>query len=57
MGTPAVTTRGFGNEECARLSHIICDVLDYIDNPENVENARQAALVLCRNHPVYQAPG
>jgi glycine hydroxymethyltransferase len=55
MGTPAVTTRGFGNEECVRLSHVICDLLDDIENPDVVENCKQAALALCRAHPVYQS--
>ena len=53
MGTPAVTTRGFGTEECARLAHIICDVLDDIQSPEAIAAGRQAALNLCHAHPVY----
>ncbi len=56
MGTPAVTTRGFDNEDCARLTHIICDVLDDMENPEVMQRSKQAALALCRAHPVYRAP-
>lgn len=55
LGTPAVTTRGFGNEQCEHLSHIICDVLDDLENPQVVQSSKQAALALCRDHPVYRA--
>ena len=55
MGTPAVTTRGFGTEECAMLSHVICDVLDDMENPETLQKSKAAALALCHVHPVYQS--
>ena len=28
IGSPAVTTRGFGEIECEELAHLIADVLD-----------------------------
>lgn len=55
MGTPAVTTRGFNQADCRTLAGLICDVLDNIGDA-NVENrCQQAALALCKAHPVYQA--
>jgi len=53
MGTPAVTTRGFSVSDCQELAAIICDVLDNIGNTEVEQQAKQAALELCRKHPVY----
>jgi len=54
MGTPAITTRGFSVADCQELAEIICDVLDNIDNPEVELQAKNAALALCRQHPVYE---
>jgi len=53
LGTPAITTRGFTNEDCRELGGIICDVLDHIGDAEVEARARDAALALCRKHPVY----
>jgi len=53
LGTPAVTTRGFDRDDCVELAGLICDVLDDVDNITVQGEARQAALALCRNHPVY----
>jgi glycine hydroxymethyltransferase len=53
LGTPAVTTRGFDTEDCRALAGLICDVLDHVGDASVIENAKQAALALCRNHPVY----
>ena len=53
LGTPAVTTRGFGLADCEELAGIICDVLDRVGDPAVEARAKEAALVLCRKHPVY----
>ena len=53
LGTPAVTTRGFDRDDCVELAGLICDVLDDVDNITVQGEARQAALALCRKHPVY----
>ncbi|QFU02063.1 Serine hydroxymethyltransferase 2 [Halomonas sp. THAF5a] len=57
LGTPAVTTRGFGVEECERLAGWICDVLDVLaagdDTSAIEETVRDQAAALCRAHPVY----
>jgi glycine hydroxymethyltransferase len=53
LGTPAVTTRGFGPEDCATLAALICDVLDDVGNTATEAEAREGALSLCAKFPVY----
>jgi glycine hydroxymethyltransferase len=53
MGTPAITTRGFGEEECRTLSDWIADVLDDIENEDTIRRTRQKVLELCGRFPVY----
>jgi len=56
MGTPAVTTRGFGIDEIALLTNWIADILDDIGHDDTVERVRGEVLNLCRKFPVYQSP-
>jgi len=53
LGTPAITTRGFSLADCEELAGIICDVLDHVGDEGTERRARDAALALCRKHPVY----
>ena len=53
LGTPAITTRGFTVADCQELAGIICDVLDHIGNASVERDAKERALALCRQHPVY----
>ena len=57
IGTPAVTTRGFGVAECEQLAGWMCDVLDGLEGgPLGPVTARvrEQVVALCRLHPVYQ---
>ncbi|WP_454007484.1 serine hydroxymethyltransferase [Alcaligenes sp. Marseille-Q7550] len=57
IGTPAVTTRGFGVAECEQLAHWLCDVLDALENGKLdavSAQVREKVVELCRRHPVYQ---
>jgi len=59
IGTPAVTTRGFGVAECEQLAGWLCDVLDAQqaggDAPVTVrDRVREQVVELCRRHPVYR---
>jgi len=57
IGTPAVTTRGFGVAECELLAGWLCDVLDALESGglEKVTNqVREQIVALCRRYPVYQ---
>jgi glycine hydroxymethyltransferase len=53
MGTPAITTRGFGPGEVATLTGWIADLLDDIGDDKRVARVRSQVLELCRRFPVY----
>jgi glycine hydroxymethyltransferase len=53
MGTPAITTRGFGEGECRNLAGWIADVLDDVENEEVIRRVRGQVLELCARFPVY----
>lgn len=53
MGTPAITTRGFGEAESRTLAGWIADVLDDIENEATIQRVRGQVLELCGRFPVY----
>ena len=53
LGTPAITTRGFGLEEVRELAGWIADVLDDIENEENIKAVKDKVLELTARFPVY----
>lgn len=57
LGTPAITTRGFGEAETRELTGWMADVLDAVAEPERVEaviaQTRDRVVALCERHPVY----
>ena len=53
LGTPAVTTRGFGDAEIGALGAAIADVLDADGADATVARVRGTALELCAAFPVY----
>jgi glycine hydroxymethyltransferase len=53
MGTPAVTTRGFGVDEMTQLSGWIADILDNIKDETQINSIREQAIELCKRFPVY----
>ncbi|MEL6199597.1 MAG: serine hydroxymethyltransferase [Pseudomonadota bacterium] len=53
IGTPAVTTRGFGLEECAQLAGWIADVLDDLGDEVRQSRVRSDVIALCQRFPVY----
>src|SRR3990172_1584748 len=55
IGTPAVTTRGFGETEVRALSGWICDVLDNLADVSVRVRVRGQVTDLCRRFPVYQS--
>ena len=55
IGTPAITTRGFKENECIDLANHICDILNDPNNSELIENIKNKHLSLCKKFPVYQS--
>ncbi len=53
LGTPAVTTRRFGEIECERLAHLIADVLDAPTDDRVLDKVRGAVAELTAKFPVY----
>lgn len=53
IGTPAVTTRGFGEGECRDLSSWMCDILDDLENEDTINRVREQVKTLCERFPVY----
>jgi glycine hydroxymethyltransferase len=54
LGTPAVTTRGFGEAEVEKLTHWMADILDDVHDEETITQTRERVLTLCREFPVYR---
>ncbi|HSD69236.1 MAG TPA: serine hydroxymethyltransferase [Woeseiaceae bacterium] len=54
LGTPAITTRGFGIPEVRELSRWICDILDDMGNEVLIQRVRGQVLALCKRFPVYR---
>ena len=55
IGTPAITTRGFKENETKVLGNMICDVLDNINDETTINRIREKALNLCSQFPVYSS--
>ena len=54
IGTPAVTTRGFGEAEVRELAGWICDVLDSRGDENVIGEVREKVQAICAKHPVYE---
>ncbi|MFP6781175.1 MAG: serine hydroxymethyltransferase [Gammaproteobacteria bacterium] len=55
VGTPAMTTRGFGSNEARDLAGWMCDVLDSIDDESVIAKTRSRVQEICDQFPVYAA--
>ena len=53
IGTPAVTTRGFGEAECRELAGWICDILDNMGDESVIDAVRGKVEAVCAKFPVY----
>jgi glycine hydroxymethyltransferase len=53
IGTPAITTRGFGLDEARQVGGFVADVLDAVGDGAAELRVRQGVLSLCRRFPVY----
>jgi glycine hydroxymethyltransferase len=56
VGTPAITTRGFGIDETVQLTHWMCDILDSLENGTSeqvIAEVKTKVLDICGRFPVY----
>ena len=54
LGTAAITTRGFKEEQTEQLSNWICDVVLDLDNYKKINNIKGEVEELCAAFPVYK---
>jgi glycine hydroxymethyltransferase len=54
LGSPAMTTRGFKEEEARQTAHLIADVLDNPHDAANIAAVRAKVAALTRDFPVYR---
>ena len=54
LGSPAMTTRGFGEAQARLTGHLIADVLDKPNDSANVQAVRAKVAALTRDFPVYR---
>jgi glycine hydroxymethyltransferase len=52
VGTPAITTRGFGVAECRQVATLVCDVLDSLGDAAVEQRVAAEVVALCRRFPV-----
>ena len=55
VGTPAVTTRGFKEDECRTLAGWMCDIIDQLGDDAVIERVRGQVAEICARYPVYGA--
>jgi len=54
IGTPAITTRGFGKPEVEELAHLVAMILGDINNQSLLDSATNQVAALCAKFPVYK---
>ena len=54
LGTPAITTRGFRNDEVEELTNWICDIVLDLGNPDKINLIKDEVVQLCSKFPVYK---
>tara|TARA_B100000780_G_scaffold89994_1_gene62141 strand:+ start:3034 stop:4308 length:1275 start_codon:yes stop_codon:yes gene_type:complete len=54
LGTPAVTTRGFGAAEIETLSNWICDIVLDLENTQQINSIKEKVVTMCKGFPVYK---
>ena len=54
LGSPAMTTRGFKEEQAVQTAHLIADVLDRPHDEANLASVRGRVAALTKEFPVYR---
>jgi glycine hydroxymethyltransferase len=53
IGSPAITRRGFKEEQAKQVAHWMCDVLDNINDDSVIQRVKGEVVALCERFPVY----
>ncbi|HIG78673.1 MAG TPA: serine hydroxymethyltransferase [Cycloclasticus sp.] len=53
LGAPAITTRGFTEQDSKDLAGWMCDILDNVENEVVQQTVKQSVLAICKRLPVY----
>jgi glycine hydroxymethyltransferase len=53
LGSPAITRRGFKEEQAKQVANWICDVLDNINDESVIKRVKGDVVALCEQFPVY----
>lgn len=53
IGSPAITRRGFKEEQAKQVATWICDVLDNINDQATIDRVKSEVVALCEKFPVY----
>ena len=54
LGTPAMTTRGFKEQEFETVGHLIAKTLKNFENEEELEHIKEEVKVLTKRYPLYE---
>jgi glycine hydroxymethyltransferase len=54
VGTPAITTRGFGTDEARDLAGWMCDLINARGDQATIDAVKSKVLALCKRFPVYE---
>ena len=54
IGTPAITTRGFKEDECSELAAWMCDIINAKGEQAMIDKVKTRVLEICNRLPVYQ---
>ena len=54
IGTPSITTRGFGKAEASQVASWICDIIDNMGDETLVGKIKEEVKALCKRFPMYE---
>ncbi len=53
VGTPAPTSRGFKEAQMSEIAHLMCDVMENMNDHRVIDSVREKVSLLCSRFPVY----
>ncbi|MDU0810839.1 MAG: serine hydroxymethyltransferase [Burkholderia sp.] len=53
LGSPAITTRGFGQDEAEQVGNLVADVIENLKDSTTIDHVRRKVALLTKKFPVY----